>query len=121
MIKPNTSEYRLLHYWVENNLGKPMICSICGVENKTRYHWANLSGEYKKDITDWIRLCVQCHMKKDKSKEVCHRGHVLTKDNVVIRNKNPFRTCRICKNLLNRRYRNKNKDRINYSRRKANK
>lgn len=56
-----------LHIWVSNHLGKPHNCEHCGnAELKHRqYHWANKSGEYKRELSDWIRLCVSCHSKYD--------------------------------------------------------
>lgn len=59
-------EYKSLHYWVGKNLGKPEVCSSCGeIKEGKNIHWANKSGEYKKDPNDWIRLCVRCHYKFD--------------------------------------------------------
>lgn len=34
-------------------------------------HWANISGKYLRDITDWVRLCVSCHKYFDKQKKLC--------------------------------------------------
>lgn len=30
-----------------------------------KYTWANLSGKYKRNIEDYIQLCVSCHSKYD--------------------------------------------------------
>ena len=64
--------YRALHNRIEISLGKPSKCSHCGVEKegKHKFHWANISKKYKKDLNDWIRLCVPCHMKFDKHWEI---------------------------------------------------
>lgn len=54
--------YRAIHYWVVKNLGKPSKCSKCKKEFKGhKIHWANISRTYKRDLTDWIRLCSKCH------------------------------------------------------------
>jgi len=53
--------YSALHGWVRRRLGIPRFCEGCGSENKKKYEWANISGEYKRDINDWIRLCTSCH------------------------------------------------------------
>lgn len=53
--------YAALHQWVVRKLGRPKKCEHCGVEDRKWYHWANKSGEYKRDLSDWIRLCVPCH------------------------------------------------------------
>jgi hypothetical protein len=51
-----------LHRWVELHLGKTKKCDFCGVEDKKIvYDWANKSGEYKRILTDWLRLCRKCH------------------------------------------------------------
>lgn len=56
-----------LHSWVKRKLGRPTKCEFCGFESESpfRIHWANKSHEYKRDITDWLRLCVPCHKKYD--------------------------------------------------------
>lgn len=60
--------YRALHNWVEKQLGKPHDCTQCGNSNlpHRHYHWANLSGLYMRDISDWARMCVKCHMAHDR-------------------------------------------------------
>lgn len=60
--------YFSLHEWIRKKLGKPTQCSNCLKDGLTgrKIHWANKSHEYKRDLTDWIRLCVPCHRKYDK-------------------------------------------------------
>ncbi len=57
--------YRCLHLWVRRKLGKPTICKLCGkTQDKPKsIHWANKSGRYLRDLSDWISLCVSCHKK----------------------------------------------------------
>jgi ATP-dependent helicase YprA (DUF1998 family) len=50
-----------VHKWVEKELGKPKECENCGDTSDRVYDWANLSGEYKRDVSDWARLCRVCH------------------------------------------------------------
>lgn len=61
--KGDDVRYRALHTWVNNKLGKPDTCQNCGRDNLVGHqiHWANISGEYKRDLTDWLRLCPKCH------------------------------------------------------------
>lgn len=68
--KGDNVSYRGLHKWIENQLGKPMTCSIClnSNLNKTQYHWSNISGNYKRELSDWQRLCVKCHRQFDKGR-----------------------------------------------------
>lgn len=60
--------YAGIHRWVERKLGKPKKCDDCGTNKRKMYHWANVSGEYKRDLKDWLRLCVSCHHKLDKNR-----------------------------------------------------
>ena len=57
-----------LHLWVGRKLGKPKKCEECGTTCSKRFHWANKSGEYKRELSDWKRLCVRCHFKMDKER-----------------------------------------------------
>lgn len=61
---------KALHQWVRRSLGEPMKCEKCGivVRKTTRIHWANKSGKYKRELTDWMRLCVPCHKRYDLSR-----------------------------------------------------
>lgn len=60
--------YDAIHSWVERRMGKPRICWLCKDEEKNVYHWSNISGEYKRDLSDWQRLCVKCHSRYDYDK-----------------------------------------------------
>lgn len=68
--KGSSVGYRGLHYWISRELGKPNICETCrNTKLKPRqYHWANISKEYKRELTDWIRLCAKCHFIYDNKK-----------------------------------------------------
>ena len=57
--------YSGLHVWVEKHLGKPRKCSHCGTTAAKKFEWANISKQYKRNLTDWIRLCTSCHVKFD--------------------------------------------------------
>ncbi len=52
--------YKCLHDWVRKYKTKPKNCQHCGKEKKY-LELANISGEYKRDINDYIYLCVRCH------------------------------------------------------------
>ena len=58
--------YHGLHYWVVKNLGKPNKCEHCGTITAKKFEWANKSGEYKRDLNAWVRLCTVCHRIYDK-------------------------------------------------------
>ena len=68
--KGNDAGYSALHCWVKLWLGKPKTCEHCKTTGLTGYsiHWANKSGLYKRELSDWIRLCAKCHKKYDAKK-----------------------------------------------------
>ena len=57
--------YGGLHNWVKKELGRPIRCDICGSLNKKRYEWASKNHSYKRDLTEWLRLCTKCHRHYD--------------------------------------------------------
>jgi len=67
--------YGALHTWVSRVLGSPQYCEDCKRTKppkgmgKTRsyFQWANISGKYKREVSDWRRLCYRCHGKFDSS------------------------------------------------------
>lgn len=62
----DNGSYHALHQWVRFHLRAPKECEHCGDTSQKRYDWANKSHEYKRDLSDWIRLCVKCHRAYDK-------------------------------------------------------
>lgn len=63
--------YRAQHHWVTRRLGKANHCVECGADEipkgyKRFFHWANISGEYKRDVSDYQSMCVKCHKQFDK-------------------------------------------------------
>lgn len=64
--KTNKAAYSNLHAWVRRHFGSPTECEDCGIEATGRFmQWANRSGEYTKDRSDWRRLCAKCHKRYD--------------------------------------------------------
>jgi len=55
--------YYALHQWVRSRLVEPKFCPKCFKEK--RLDLANISQEYKRELTDWEWLCRKCHMAKD--------------------------------------------------------
>lgn len=62
--------YYALHSWVERNLGQPDTCEHCGKSGLKgrQIHWANKSQEYRRNVSDWLRLCAKCHKTYDNKK-----------------------------------------------------
>ena len=65
-----------LHIWVKKNLIKPQTCQDCNQPKPLDL--ANISQEYKRDLSDWEWLCRSCHMKKDGRLEKLFENHRLT-------------------------------------------
>lgn len=66
-FKISIKEYKSIHLKVNKRFGKPDTCENClktGLTGKL-IHWANISGEYQLDRSDWKRLCAKCHFKFD--------------------------------------------------------
>lgn len=52
-----------IHNWIARRKTKTGRCSECGAERYTE--WANVSGEYRYDVDDFIELCKPCHCRLD--------------------------------------------------------
>lgn len=62
--------YYGLHKWVEKELGKPKQCESCKTIKAKKYEWANKSRSYKRELSDWVRMCVACHHYYDGTSKV---------------------------------------------------
>lgn len=65
---PNWKEkvsYSYLHGWVAKKYGSLRYCEICRTRNAKKFEWANISGQYDRKRSDWIRVCTYCHMNLD--------------------------------------------------------
>jgi hypothetical protein len=73
--KGDDVSYDVLHLWVRYNKKKTGVCSHCGRTPEPRGNrkygteWANVSGEYRRDLNDFIELCRPCHTKFDERRE----------------------------------------------------
>jgi len=65
MWKGESASYAAKHIWVNNTFGRPQSCENCKTTEDRMYHWANISGTYKRERDDWLRLCVPCHKRND--------------------------------------------------------
>ena len=61
MWKGVNAGYEAIHEWVYRTLGKPRLCSQCGTTKAKKFEWANISKKYRRDISDWKRMCTSCH------------------------------------------------------------
>lgn len=65
MWKGDQASYHAKHMWIAYHYGKPKKCENCGTTEDRMYHWANISREYRRERSDWLRLCVPCHKGND--------------------------------------------------------
>lgn len=63
--KGDKVRYGGLHDWVRRRLGKPIICNFEDITCKGVMDWTNISGEYKRDVNDFISLCRSHHRRFD--------------------------------------------------------
>ncbi len=61
--KGDSVGYHALHEWVKGRLSPPDKCQMC--HKVPPLDLSNISGEYKRDLTDWHWLCRRCHMLLD--------------------------------------------------------
>lgn len=62
--KGDKAKYSACHMWIRTNFEKKEECSSCKAKNRW-LEWANISGEYKRERSDWLILCVPCHRRFD--------------------------------------------------------
>ena len=67
--KGDLATYGSKHDWIERHGGKPSLCERCGTKESKRFMWHNVSHEYKRELSDWERLCSMCHAHEHKNWE----------------------------------------------------
>lgn len=70
-LKKNAG-YAAIHYWMENNFGKPDHCDLCGLteqketkNGRNYFEWSSRSGETNRELQNWWQLCIKCHRNYD--------------------------------------------------------
>lgn len=66
-ILVNSREYKRIHERVAKMFGKARECEHCRSIDAKTYDWANVSGAYTLQRSDWKRLCRSCHVRMDAS------------------------------------------------------
>jgi len=108
--------YYAKHMWIAEQYGKATKCTKNPGHKAKRFEWANISGKYLRDITDYVQLCPSCHRIMDNKlnppnydhtrKTHCKHGHPFTQESTYI-DPRGFRNCKICrKNFAERRKEN---------------
>lgn len=59
--------YAAIHAWISKVAGKASRCDNknCLGLPASRFEWASISGECKRDEGDFVELCTRCHRKYD--------------------------------------------------------
>lgn len=89
--KGDLAGYTAIHVWIRNTYGKASKCENldCLGLPASRYEWASISGETKRDITDYIQLCTRCHRKFDNGNLIIRTEKGLLERNKIIEAKCP--------------------------------
>lgn len=58
--------------WARTHLPKLDLCQICKMNTPCRVN--NISGEYKRDLSDWQWLCIQCFYNTERRIKAQRRG-----------------------------------------------
>lgn len=104
--KDKDAGYITQHQWISRNYGNASRCTECGILNAKRYYWANISGEYKRDISDYKELCRSCHGKYDHFRiygDKCRKGHPRLPENQRKTKSGKWKECPQCRADNNRR------------------
>jgi len=63
--KGDRVSYSGLHKWVAKEMGRPTQCSLC--KRRSRHiDWANRTGLYLRETSDWFAVCRRCHRIHDR-------------------------------------------------------
>lgn len=58
--KGNKVGYFCLHKWIHRHKERKYFCFICN-EYKVFTNFANIDNQYKRNLKDYIEVCVSCH------------------------------------------------------------
>lgn len=67
--KGEKAKYVAIHMWIKRVKGVPKKCVHCGAIGRM-LHWANIDHLYRRNLNDFISLCVPCHRKMDYSRPI---------------------------------------------------
>lgn len=88
LYKKTGFAYSTVHSWLIRTYGKATYCSNDKAHVSKRFDWANISGEYKRDISDYKPLCIACHHALDniyskRPKDMYKRMWKTRRENVI--------------------------------------
>lgn len=63
LYKGKNGSYNTQHRWIRKEFKELNIdyCENCQNKNAAKYDCANISGDYKTSLDDWVYLCRLCH------------------------------------------------------------
>lgn len=83
--KDGRATYGAIHEWLKFHYKKGDVCEHCG-QKKEHLDWANISGQYRRDRSDFKVLCRTCHKIFDNKNMCKKRLHELTPENTDVLN-----------------------------------
>ena len=72
--KGDKAHQKTIHQWIKRKYGKAKVCEVCG--STENIGWANKYHTYKREIEDWMQVCLSCHRKYD-IKNNDYRGGIM--------------------------------------------
>jgi hypothetical protein len=93
--KGDDAGYVAKHMWIRKHFELPDRCERCKTTAFSRLEWANVSGQHKRERSDYMALCPSCHRLMD-IRDKCRMGHTYTPLTTYI-NIRGHRRCLICK------------------------
>lgn len=63
------ASYSAIHVWLRKAWGNANDCEECGGAKSKQFDWANISGKYSRERSDWKMLCRSCHKRYDFNKK----------------------------------------------------
>jgi hypothetical protein len=76
MWKGEKASYSAFHHWINHKMGKAIFCALNENHKNCEYEWANISGKYLRDTSDYVSLCVSCHKKLDMTTETREKNRL---------------------------------------------
>lgn len=70
-------EYKHAHAAVIKIYGQPRLCELCKRTDRKQYEWANTTGIFARDRSNWLRLCKSCHLAFDNVMEKRRQNKLL--------------------------------------------
>lgn len=60
--KGSDVKYQALHMWVRRKLGNAKKCAKDPSHKSKKFVWANKTGKYLRELSDWHELCNSCNI-----------------------------------------------------------